>query len=389
METIPYSRQWIDEEDLEAVCQVLRSDWVTQGPTVASFEDALAERSGVARAVAVSHGTAALHLSYAGLGVAKGSMGITSPITFAATANALLHCGAEVRFCDVDPGTGLLDPVSLEQTINEEKPSGDGARLVIPVSFAGRMAPLEEIAGIAGNHGFSVVEDAAHSMGAYAEGNGQTIRSASCEQTKASILSFHPVKHICSGEGGAVLTNDEALADKVVSLRSHGVERPAAKGNGKPGWHYEQTGLGWNYRMTDMQAALGLRQLERLDFFLERRRTLAARYHEALAKEPFHEFIEVPSPEEGHAYHLFVLLFRDPSHRNQAYDFLKGQGIQCQVHYIPIYRHPYYEGLLGKVRLPGAEAFFSRCLSIPLFPKLTDAEQERVLERLEAFLGTL
>ena len=388
METIPYSRQWIDDEDLQAVCQVLRSDWLTQGPAVASFENALADNAGVARAVAVSNGTAALHLCYAGMGVKKGSMGITSPITFAATTNALLHCGAEVRFCDVDPATGLLEPDSLEQTIKEQNPTGENVRLVIPVSFAGRLAALEEIAQISEAHGFSVVEDAAHSMGASAKRNEHVLRSASCQHTDASILSFHPVKHICSGEGGAVLTNDEALADKIVSLRSHGVERPVSDDE-RPGWHYEQTDLGWNYRMTDLQAALGLRQLEKLDSFLERRRSLAERYHKALAEEPFNEFLEVPEAEKGHAYHLFVILFRNPAHRDKAYEFLQQQGIRSQVHYIPVYRHPYYASLMGNLRLPGAESYFSRCLSIPLFPKLTNAEQERVLEQLAAFLGTL
>ncbi|MBO93558.1 MAG: UDP-4-amino-4,6-dideoxy-N-acetyl-beta-L-altrosamine transaminase [Opitutales bacterium] len=393
METIPYSRQWIDEEDVEAVSRILRSDWVTQGPTLVAFEEALAKRLGTRRAVAVSHGTAALHLSYAALGAKAGSVGITTPITFASTANALLHCGAQVRFCDVDPKTGLLDPVSLEKTIEEEKVDSQGPHLVIPVSFAGRLAPLDEIASISESAGFSVIEDAAHSLGTFTNRKGQTISSAACERTAAAVLSFHPVKHLCAGEGGAVLTNDEELADRISLLRSHGIQRPSSKETDSspeiPGWYYEQTDLGWNYRMTDLQAALGLRQLERLDLFLERRRTLASRYHEALALSPFDEFLEVPPPEEGHSYHLFVILLRDPAHRNQAYDFLRARGIQCQVHYLPIYRHPYYEKLHGRQRLPGAEAFFSRCLSIPLFPKMTDQEQERVLDQLEKFLRTL
>jgi len=393
METIPYSRQWIDEEDVEAVSRILRSDWVTQGPTLAAFEEALAERAGTRRAMAVSHGTAALHLAYAALGTSEGSVGISSPITFASTANAMLHCGAKVLFCDVDPKTGLLDPTALEKTIVGQKVDPQGTHLVAPVSYAGRLAPLDEIAEISENAGFSVIEDAAHSLGTYAKRNGQTIRSAACERTAAAVLSFHPVKHLCAGEGGAVLTNDEELAEKVALLRSHGIRRPSAEDAEptpeKPGWYYEQTDLGWNYRMTDLQAALGLRQLERLDFFLEKRRALASRYHEALALPPFDEFLDVPSPEEGHSYHLFVILFRNPAHRNQAYEFLRVRGIQCQVHYLPIYRHPYYERLHGRQRLPGAEAFFSRCLSIPLFPKMTDQEQERVLGDLEKFLRTL
>ena len=196
-----------------------------------------------------------------------------------------------------------------------------------------------------------------------------------------------------SMDGCWILTNDEELADKMASLRSHGVRHPYAQdveqSPERPAWYYEQTELGWNYRMTDLQAALGLRQLERLDFFLERRRKLAERYHEALSHPPFNEFIGVPPPEDGHSYHIFVILFRNPDHRNQAYHFLRTRGIHSQVHYLPVYRHPYHESLLGRQRLPGAESFFSRCLSIPLFPKLTDEQQERVLSELKAFLGTL
>ena len=388
METIPYSRQWIDEEDVEAVCRVLRSDWVTQGPTLASFENALANRAGVKRAVAVSHGTAALHLSYAALGVEKGSVGITTPITFAATANAFRYCGAEVRFCDVDPLTGNMDPASLSQVIEETSLDRDKTNLVVPVSYAGRLAPLDKIEEVATKAGCQVVEDAAHSLGSY--GQGGMGASASCENSVSAVLSFHPVKHLCTAEGGAVVTNDDALAERMSCLRSHGISRSSIEGENSttmPGWHYEQKELGWNYRMTDLQAALGLRQLDKLDFFLERRRALASRYGEALAQAPFSEFLDLPPSEEGHAHHLYVVLFKDPALRDSCYEFLKKRGIHCQVHYIPVYRHPYYEGILGRQRLPGAESFFSRCLSIPLFPKMTDEEQERVLEELAAFHG--
>ena len=392
METIPYSRQWIDEEDVEAVARVLRSDWVTQGPSLEAFEHALAKRVGARRAVAVSHGTAALHLGYAALGASDGSIGITSPITFAATANALRYCGAQARFCDVDPETGLMDPASLEKTIAEENVDSGKPHLVIPISFAGRLAPLDEISEVAENAGFTVLEDAAHSLGAFADRKGRRLGSGACELTDAAVVSFHPVKHLCTGEGGAILTNDETLADKMLSLRSHGMHRPyaddAEPSPDRPSWYCEQTELGWNYRMTDLQAALGLRQLERLDFFLERRRVLAARYQEALAQAPYDAFIDLPPPEEGHSRHLFVILFRDPAHRNLAHDFLKARGIQTQEHYLPVYRHPYYERLNGRQRLPGAEAYFSRCLSIPLFPKMTDPEQERVIEELKQCLNS-
>ncbi|MFP6855560.1 MAG: DegT/DnrJ/EryC1/StrS family aminotransferase, partial [Opitutales bacterium] len=375
------------------VARVLRSDWVTQGPAVEAFEKALATRLGARRAVAVSHGTAALHLGYAALGATQGSVGITSPITFAATANALHYCGAQSRFCDVDPETGLMDLNSLERTIDEEEIIAGKTHLIVPVSFAGRMAPLQEISEIAGNAGFQVLEDAAHSLGTYAESKGRTIRSAACDLTAAAVLSFHPVKHLCAGEGGAILTNDEAMANKMLSLRSHGMHRPYAQDDvpspDRPSWYCEQTELGWNYRMTDLQAALGLQQLERLDFFLDRRRKLAARYQETLGQAPFREFIDLPPAEEGHSHHLFVILFRDSAHRNPAHDFLKSRGIQCQVHYLPVYRHPYHERLGGRQRLPGAESYFSRCLSIPLFPKMTDQEQERVLEEMGRYLESI
>ena len=378
---IPYSRQWIEKQDIQSVIQVLESDYLTQGSVGEVFERTLATYFGVKRAVVCSTGTAALHLTYAGMGVNERSLGFVPPITFAATANAFLYLNAEVAFCDVDPVTGLLSTNSLESMMEESSIDNSAVNLVAPVSFAGALAPLEETAMIARQHGFSLVEDAAHSPGAWSENSGIRERSGACEHSQAAILSFHPVKHICCGEGGAVLTNDVELADRIAHLRNHGISRPIDSHSKRP-WFYEQSELGWNYRLTDIQSALGISQLARLDQFLERRRVLASRYQNALSSSPFSGFFSLPLGNPGHAWHLYVIRFHETTQRDKAHLFLKEQGIHTQIHYIPIYRHPYYERLLGKIRLPGAETFYESCLSIPLFPKMTDSEQDRVIEKL-------
>ena len=385
-EPIPYSRQWIDDQDVAEVEKILRSDYLTQGPTVKLFEEALADRFGVERAVVCSSGTAALHLAYAGLGINGQSTGIVPPITFAASANALLYLGSRVVFCDVNPETGLLCTNSLQKILNELEFDEHSSNVVVPVSFAGSLAPLREIAEISAPKGFEMLEDAAHSPGAWKEAssNGKEW-SVNCKHTRAAILSFHPVKHICCGEGGAILTNDKEMADRLTNLRSHGIVRPQARSNTPP-WFYEQMELGWNYRLTDLQSALGLSQLARLEKFLEKRRSLAERYRKILSHYPFQDFLSIPPSDPGHAWHLFVIRFNDPVHRDEAHVFLKERGIHTQVHYVPLYRHPYYEQRLGKIRLPGTEKFYERCLSIPLFPKMTDSEQDRVCEGLKEFI---
>jgi UDP-4-amino-4,6-dideoxy-N-acetyl-beta-L-altrosamine transaminase len=378
---IPYSRQWIEEQDIQSVAQVLQSDYLTQGPAGEVFERSLASYFGVKRAVVCSTGTAALHLAYAGMGVNEKSLGLVPPITFAATANAFLFLNAEVTFCDVDPVTGLLATENLESVMQERSFDSSAVNLVAPVSFAGALAPLGESARIAQRFGFSLVEDAAHSPGAWNEDGGTRERSGACDHTQAAILSFHPVKHICCGEGGAVLTNDEELADRITHLRSHGIARPNDPDGTRP-WFYEQTELGWNYRLTDIQSALGISQLARLDQFLERRRVLASRYQNALSTVPFSDICSLPLANPGHAWHLYVIRFHKTGQRDKAHLFLKERGIHTQIHYVPIYRHPYYERHFGKIRLPGAEKFYESCLSIPLFPKMTDSEQDRVIETL-------
>lgn len=388
MQVIPYAAQWIDESDIQAVSNVLRSPFLTQGPAVCAFENALSDAIGVSEVVAVSSGTAALHLACEALGLGPGSIGIVAPISFSATANCLRYCGADVRFTDVDAITGLMDPVSLRRVL-EEVSRETSSSVVIPVSLAGRVAALPEIRSIASEYGVPVLEDAAQSFGAFDEDSSGRYLSASCTHSDLATLSFHPVKHICCGEGGAVLTNNRDLAERVRLMRSHGIVRPFAGMSedpvAQPPWFYEQLELGFNYRITDIQCALGLSQLKRQPFFMERRRALAERYNKHFSKAPFRRCFTCAPEDSGHAYHLFVLHFRDGYSRDDAHAYLKAHGIMTQVHHVPIYKHPYYRERYGEQELPGAEAYFRSCLSIPLYPKLKFSEQDRVIQALETY----
>jgi len=389
---LPYARQWIDESDVAAVVDVLRSDFLTQGPAIERFERALAEVTGARHVVAVSSGTAALHLACLALDFGPGRTGVTSPITFAASANCFLYAGGAADFCDVDPQTGSMSVDALEARLRELAARGAPPGVVVAVSLAGRVAALPGLAAVCARHGWSLVEDAAHSLGAtYRDAaTGATHASASCAHTRAAILSFHPVKHVCAGEGGAILTHDDALAHRLRRLRTHGIEKPvtAELPAGEGGWFYEQRELGYHYRLTDIQAALGASQLARLPAFLARRRELARAYAQAFAGAPFERVLRAPAFEPDHAYHLYVVHLRTPALRLAAYDFLAGRGIRTQVHYIPVYRHPHYRRVVGDLRLPGAEAWYGGCLSLPLFPKMTDADQQRVIEALREFAAT-
>lgn len=388
MQVIPYAAQWIDESDIQAVSEVLRSPFLTQGPAVQAFERALAEVVGVAEVVAVSNGTAALHLASDALGLGEGAIGVVAPISFSATANCLRYCGAEVRFADVDPMTGLMDPCSLDDVLAEISQETDRS-IVIPVSLAGQVPALAEISAVASAYNVPVLEDAAQSFGAFKEDSGGRYLSASCVHSEAATFSFHPVKHICAGEGGAVLTNNPELADRVRFMRSHGIIRPFATESSdpiaKPQWYYEQLDLGFNYRITDIQCALALSQLERQPFFMECRRALAHRYNQKFSEEPFRRCFVCQPQHPGHAYHLFVIHFNDGFSRDDAHAYLKAHGIMTQVHHVPIYKHPYYVNRYGNQSLPGAEAYFKNCLSIPLYPKLKFSEQDRVIETLENY----
>ncbi|MBT3666569.1 MAG: UDP-4-amino-4,6-dideoxy-N-acetyl-beta-L-altrosamine transaminase [Opitutae bacterium] len=387
MDLIPYSRQSINEEDISLVTKTLSSNFLTQGPRVPEFERSLESKMGVNYAIVCSSGTAALHLAYASAGINEKSLGIVPAITFAATANALRYQGAEVLFCDVEPESGLISVSSLEECIsNITDEQKENLNLIAPVSFAGSVAPLISCKEIADKNNFVLMEDASHSPGAWKyDQSDEKMYSANGKHALASTLSFHPVKHICAGEGGAVLTNDEELAQKASQLRSHGIKRPFNEDDDMP-WYYEQEALGWNYRLTDLQAALGLSQLARIEQFLMKRRALAKRYNQILSQSPFKEHINCPPFEDGHAWHLYIIRFLDHNLRNQAYKFFKNNNILTQIHYIPVYKHPYYKKHRKNYSLPGAEAFYQGCLSIPMFPDLNEAEQDRVLETLETFL---
>ncbi len=377
---IPYSRQSIDESDIESVVSTLRSDFVTQGPRVEYFENALCEYTGAKYAVVVSSGTAALHLAYSGLGIKLGDIGIVPSITFVATANGLRYCGADPIFCDVDAHTGIASQNHFESGIQIAKTMGKKVKVLVPVSFAGGMCDAKSIAGLAAKNNAFVVEDAAHSLGSTRNGE----KSASCTYSDAAILSFHPVKHICAGEGGAVLTNDKVLAQRIRLLRAHGIEKKKFQDRTDEPWAYSQFHLGFNYRMTDIQASLGLSQLLRIETFIQKRRELASQYHESFDSELFSHYFERPVFDSGSSWHLYVIRFQSTELRRKAYYFLKEMGIGSQVHYIPLYRHPYYGSLNGS-ECPGAEAFYSCCLSIPIYSSLKSNEQNRVIDAVRLF----
>lgn len=389
---LPYSRQSINSEDILAVSRVLESDFLTQGPTLESFEHELSKITGARHAIAVSSGTAALQLITKALGMNENSTGVTSPITFAAGANCFLYNNSKVVFSDVDPHTGILNPDDLEKTLEAHPKKNESTNTVIITSLSGHTPDLSCFRAITKNHGYYLIEDAAHSLGGSYSNLKHTHMSGSCTHTDAAILSFHPVKHICTGEGGAVLTNNKDLAEKIRLLRSHGIHRPfTAEGskNEIPSWYYEQIDLGWNMRLTDLQAALGLSQLKRLPSFLEKRRTLAENYHSAFKALPFREiFTHFPHTNE-HAYHLFMISFYNPEFRNKAHEFLKSKNIGTQVHYRPIYEFPYYRTIAPYPELPGSSQFASKCLSIPLFPDMTRQDQTRVIEAMHAFCKTV
>jgi UDP-4-amino-4,6-dideoxy-N-acetyl-beta-L-altrosamine transaminase len=400
---IPYGRQWIEEDDIAAVVQCLREPWLTQGPRSAEFEAGLAAATGARFATVVSSGTAALHLAGLSVGIGRDDVVVTSAISFAATANAMAHCGARVAFCDVDPRTGLMEMDSLAELAATLERSGRRPTAIVPVDFAGQAVDRIAVREIADRFGARIIEDCAHSLGASYRADGTTHPAGSCSHADAAILSFHPVKHITTGEGGAILTNDPHLAAALRDLRSHGITREperferSADDPMRGPWYHEQQTLGLNYRLTDIQCALGTSQLRKLPRFLERRRALAARYDEALARAPMCERFEPLATRHPahHARHLYVVQVR--GHRREAlasvarrrrkvHGSLAARGIQTQVHYLPIPWHPFWRGssCAPSGPWPGAEAFYASTLSLPLFPAMSDAEMDRTLEALRA-----
>jgi UDP-4-amino-4,6-dideoxy-N-acetyl-beta-L-altrosamine transaminase len=388
---LPYGRQWIEEDDIAAVTAALRSEVIAHGPRVTAFERAFANAVGAREAVACSSGTAALHLALASLDVGPGDVCAAPAITFLATATAARLCGAEVVFTDVDPDTGLMTPDTLAATLKRDwRTKG-----VLPVHLGGRLCDMAAIAEVAGKAGAAVVEDACHAVGGVDAG-GAAI--GACPHSTAAAYSFHPVKTLAAGEGGMVALNDTQRANRMRRLRNHGVTHDAAlmseaesldaDGARNP-WSYEQLELGFNYRMNEMQAALGHSQLNKLPRFARRRAALAALYGERLqALAP----IVRPAPGGGGspALHLFqVLIDFDGAgvSRADVMRRLSAEGIATQVHYIPLYRQPYFRNRYGEMRLPGAEAFYARVLALPLFPAMADGDVDRVVEALGRALG--
>lgn len=368
---IPYGRQWIEDDDIAAVVETLKSDYLTTGPKVAEFEKALAEYTGAKYAVAVSNGTAALHIACLAAGIQEGDEVITTPLTFAASSNCVLYCGGKTVFADVDPRTYNIDPDDVRRKIT------DRTKAIIPVHLSGQPCDMDAIHKIAEEYHLIVIEDAAHAIGA--EYRGQKIGSLS-DMTE---FSFHPVKHVTTGEGGAVTTNSEELYQKLLLFRTHGITRnPDLMTRCEGGWYYQQLDLGYNYRITDIQCALGISQLKKLDRSLARRREIARRYDEAFRDVPG-LIIPYQAPEALNSYHLYILQFTDVD-RKAAYDMLQEAGIHVNVHYIPTYTFPYYRTHgYADTCCPNAEKIYGNILSIPMYYGITDEEIEYVIENVK------
>lgn len=384
---IPYGRQDISEADIAAVVDVLRSDWLTQGPAIERFEAAVAAYCGVRHAVAVSNATAALHIACLAAGLGPHGLLWTSPNTFVASANCALYCGAQVDFVDIDPHSYNMSIDALEQKLVRAEQQGALPDVVVPVHFAGHSCDMVRIAALASRYGFKVIEDASHAIG----GHYRERPVGSCAHSDMTVFSFHPVKIVTTGEGGMVLTNDAALAGRLRRLRSHGITRDAAAMDCEPdgAWFYQQVELGFNYRMTDLQAALGASQMARLDQFVQRRHALADRYDRLLAGLP----LAVPRREHGtrSAFHLYVVRLHldgtGVSHR-QVFDGMRARGIGVNLHYIPVHTQPYYRQLgFASGDFPQAEAYYREALSLPMFPGLGEAGQDQVAAALREVLA--
>lgn len=390
MKAIPYGRQHITDDDIKAVVATLQSDYLTQGPKIAQFEDAFANYIGSKYAVAVSNGTAALHLCALALDVKTGDKVITTPITFAASANCVRYCGGEVVFSDIDPETYLLDIEKVENLL-KSAPKGT-YKGIIPVDFAGRANNLEDFRKLANEFDLWIIEDSCHSPGGYfKDSQGNTQNCGNGNFADLAIFSFHPVKHIASGEGGMITTNNESLYKKLLALRTHGIVKNndlytnsialAGGDNEYPGWYMEMQNLGFNYRLTDFQAALGISQLSRAHEGLVRRKEIAATYFNAFRGK---SFVKGQSKViEGHAYHLYIL---EVENRLELYNYLRTKNIYAQIHYIPCHLMPYYQQFGWKEGdFLHAENYYKHCISLPMYPTLTAKEQTYVIDTVNSF----
>ena len=383
---IPYGRQDITQADIDAVVEVLQSDFLTQGPKVPLFEQTVADKVGAKHALAVNSATSALHIACMALGLGQGDWLWTTPVTFVASANCGLYCGAQIDFVDIDPRTYNLCPKTLEAKLNVAEREGKLPKVLVAVHLCGQPCDMQAIHALSQRYGFRIIEDASHAIG----GKYQGEYIGGGHYSDITVFSFHPVKIITTAEGGMALTNNVQLAEKMALLRSHGITRDPAKMTQEPdgGWYYQQIDLGFNYRMTDIQAALGCSQLERLDQYVESRNRLAERYDRLLDDLP----LTTPyRPQENYsAFHLYVIRLHcseSASSHKQVFQGLRELGIGVNLHYIPIYRHPYYESTGSRVQeYPESESYYSEAISLPLFPTMSDSDQDSIVDVLRRLL---
>lgn len=384
---IPYGRQDITEADIEAVVEVLRSDFLTQGPTVPAFEKAVATYCGVKHAMAANSATSALHIACLALGVGPGDYVWTSPITFVASANCARYCGAEVDFVDIDPRTYNMSVERLTEKLAYAETQGKLPKVVIPVHLCGQPCEMEAIHALSKRYGFQIIEDASHAIGGRYKGEP----IGNCRYSAITVFSFHPVKVITTGEGGMALTNDSGLAVHLARLRSHGITREAGEMTHAPDgpWYYQQIELGFNYRMTDIQAALGLSQMKRLDEFVAKRHSLAAQYEKLLENVPVTRPWQHSDGYSGlHLYVIRLQLDIIKAAHKELFERLRIAGIGVNLHYIPVYRQPYYAKMgFNPADFPESERYYKEAISLPMFPGLTDEQQAEVVQRLTTPIG--
>jgi UDP-4-amino-4,6-dideoxy-N-acetyl-beta-L-altrosamine transaminase len=381
MKTIPYGHQHITDEDILAVVETLKSDFLTQGPKIAEFEEAFARYVGAQYAVAVANGTAALHLSAIALDVNEKSNVITTPITFAASANCVRYCGGKITFADIDPNTAIIDIDAIKKIL--ESSSKGSYQGIIPVDFAGYPVDLEKLRKLADEYGLWIIEDACHAPGGYfIDSTGIKQYCGNGKYAELAIFSFHPVKHITTGEGGMITTNDKNLYQKLLMLRSHGITKnPDFMTENHGGWYYEMQMLGYNYRLPDINATLGISQLKQAATGIKRRQEIAKMYDDA-----FSDKIQTikPAVNVNHAYHLYVIQVKN---REEVYNKLRERGIFAQVHYIPVHCLPYYQNLgYKKGSMPYAEKYYEQCLSLPMYPAMNNEEVEYVINKIKEFV---
>jgi UDP-4-amino-4,6-dideoxy-N-acetyl-beta-L-altrosamine transaminase len=383
MTFVPYGKQDISEQDIQSVVDVLQSDFLTQGPQVPAFEQALVDYTGATHAFAVNSATSALHIACLALGLGKGDVLWTSPITFVASANCGLYCGADVDFVDIDQKTYNLCPVELEKKLIAAKQSGKLPKVVVPVHLCGQPCDMEKIWALSQEFGFKIIEDASHAIG----GSYKETKVGSCKYSDITVFSFHPVKIVTTAEGGAALTNDAEIAKKLELLRSHGVTREPLlmENESHGGWYYEQVDLGFNYRMTELQAALGVSQMQRLDAFIANRHKFADIYYQELKNLPITLPYQLPETHSG--LHLFVIRLQlenlQKSHK-EIFDELRANNIGVNLHYIPVHTQPYYQKLgFNWGDFPKAEEYYREAISIPMFHAMTEAQQQQVISTLK------